>query len=170
MIDDRSDVSDRRAFTNRSIVHRLALQIQSSIGQFPGEVPWQTFSNVFYLHHRYDRWNVSRSATGWKKRGDRFERCGNICGTRPTIIGTFPLTSRNGERGTHGAAQRDNQRDFSDTPKPSAFFLFRLQTVFPPHYTYIYIHIRCVFVSHLRLPRLEYFLKNFRIVESRSIN
>lgn len=128
------------------------------------------FQNVFYLHHRYDRWNVSRSATGWKKRGDRFERCGNICGTRPTIIGTFPLTSRNGERGTHGAAQRDNQRDFSDTPKPSAFFLFRLQTVFPPHYTYIYIHIRCVFVSHLRLPRLEYFLKNFRIVESRSIN
>lgn len=99
------------------------------------------FQNVFYLHHRYDRWNVSRSATGWKKRGDRFERCGNICGTRPTIIGTFPLTSRNGERGTHGAARRDNQRDFSDTPKPSAFFLFRLQTVFPPHYTYIYIYI-----------------------------
>lgn len=99
------------------------------------------FQNVFYLHHRYDRWNVSRSATGWKKRGDRFERCGNICGTRPTIIGTFPLTSRNGERGTHGAAQRDNQRDFSDTPKPSAFFFIsspdRLSTAL---YVYIYTY------------------------------
>lgn len=81
------------------------------------------FQNVFYLHHRYDRWNVSRSATGWKKRGDRFERCGNICGTRPTIIGTFPLTETGNEG--HMARRKGTIKEISPILRnPLPFFYF----------------------------------------------
>lgn len=112
------------------------------------------FQNVFYLRHR-TRW-CHDPRQGWKKRGDRFavERRGNKCGTRPTIIGTFPLTSRNGERGTHMARREGTIEEISPiTQWLLCLFLFRLDfhTIFPPDYIYIYIYpmyLFLTFVSH----------------------
>lgn len=98
-----------------------------------------------------------------EKRGDRFavERRGNICGTRPTIIGTFPLTSRNGERGTHMARREGTIEEISPiTQWLLCLFLFRLDfhTIFPPDY--IYIYIRCICFSP-SLATMKYFFQKF---------
>lgn len=162
MIDD---ISERRPFHRG----RLALQIQPGIGRVSGRDP---VANVFKTFSTSIIDTIGGTCQdprqGWKKRGDRSERRGNICGTRPAIIGTFPLTSRNGERGTHGAARRDNQRDFSDTSKPShpsAFSFFFISSRFPDHLsTLFYIYIWYIRFS----PSIEIFF--FKVFESRSIS
>lgn len=154
MIDDRSDVSDRRAFTERSIVHRgrLALQIQPSIGQFPGEVPWQTFSKRFLPPSSYE---VVSSATGVKKERWSLRRRKTRKYMRDTSDHNRDVStnlSKRGTRDTHGAARRDNRRDFSDHPvTPLPFFI---SSRFPHHlstglYIYIYpMYLFLTFVSH----------------------
>lgn len=146
MIDD---ISERRPFHRG----RLALQIQPGIGRVSGRGP---VANVFKTFSTSIIDTIGGTCQdprqGWKKRGDRSERRGNICGTRPAIIGTFPLTSRNGERGTHGAARRDNQRDFSDTSKPShpsafSFFFYFVSLSRSSFHPVLYIYLIYSFLT-----------------------
>lgn len=113
------------------------------------------FQNVFYLHHRYDRWNVSRSATGVKKERWSFRKTRKYM--RDTSGHNRDVStnlSKRGTRDTWRGAKGQSKRFLRYFETQSLlclffFFLFRLafQIIFPP----CFIYISDIFVSHLRL-------------------
>lgn len=94
------------------------------------------------------RWNVSRQR--WKKERS-FDRGKRRKCMRDTSDHNRDVSTNLSKRGTHGAARRDNRRDFSDTRNPLTHplpFLFPVSLSRPSLYRIIYIYLFLTFVCH----------------------